>query len=120
MSEATGHAEGQDMILKDNTTKHDVGMVGVEGVTTHADLRLDMVNHPPHYTTHPSGVEQIQVSQFMSFCLGNVIKYIFRADLKNNAIEDLKKAQFYLDREIKLRGNSVKPKCHSENARESK
>ena len=36
----------------------------------------------------------------MSFCLGNVIKYVWRADHKSDAIEDLKKARFYLDREI--------------------
>ena len=101
MSEATGHAEGQDMILKDNTATHDVGMVDIDWCR--GTQSPDMVNHPPHYTSHPSGVEQIQVSQFMSFCLGNVIKYIFRADLKNNALEDLKKAQFYLNREIELR-----------------
>ena len=39
----------------------------------------------------------------MSFNLGNAIKYIWRADLKNNAIEDLEKARWYLDREIQKR-----------------
>jgi hypothetical protein len=39
----------------------------------------------------------------MGFCLGNAIKYIWRADLKGSAIEDLKKARFYIDREIALR-----------------
>ncbi len=60
----------------------------------------DMVNHPPHYKAHPSGVECIQITEHMNFNLGNAIKYIWRADLKGNAVEDLKKAQFYLDREI--------------------
>src|SRR5581483_2936486 len=40
----------------------------------------DMVNHPPHYTSHPSGVECIQVTEHMNFCLGNAIKYLWRAD----------------------------------------
>ena len=39
----------------------------------------------------------------MGFCLGNAVKYIWRADLKHDAIEDLKKARFYLDREIARR-----------------
>ncbi|NKW33724.1 DUF3310 domain-containing protein [Rhodococcus hoagii] len=60
----------------------------------------DAVNHPGHYTSHPSGVECIQITEHMSFCLGNAIKYIWRADLKGNAIEDLRKARWYVDREI--------------------
>ncbi|NKR22024.1 DUF3310 domain-containing protein, partial [Rhodococcus hoagii] len=65
-----------------------------------SDHAADPVNHPGHYTSHPSGVECIQVTEHMSFCLGNAIKYIWRADLKGNAIEDLQKARWYVDREI--------------------
>lgn len=61
---------------------------------------VDMVNHPPHYTSHPSGVECIDVVEHLNFCLGNAVKYIWRAGLKGDALEDLKKARFYLDREI--------------------
>ena len=63
----------------------------------------DPVNHPAHYTGHPSGVECIAIVQHMGFCLGNVLKYVWRADLKGNAIEDLEKARFYLDLEIARR-----------------
>ncbi|WIC40287.1 hypothetical protein SEA_HOLLIDAY_93 [Gordonia phage Holliday] len=63
----------------------------------------DAVNHPQHYTDHPSGVECIQITEHMGFCLGNAIKYIWRADLKGNAIEDLEKARWYLEREIRRR-----------------
>lgn len=63
----------------------------------------DMVNHPPHYTAHPSGVECIEITEHMNFCLGNALKYIWRAELKGHDVEDLKKAVFYLDREIKRR-----------------
>jgi hypothetical protein len=56
--------------------------------------------NPPHYQAHPSGVECIQITEHMNFCLGNAIKYIWRAGLKNNAIEDLRKARWYIDREI--------------------
>lgn len=60
----------------------------------------DPVNHPIHYTSHPSGIECIEITEHMSFCLGSVVKYLWRAGLKGCAIEDLKKARFYLDREI--------------------
>lgn len=60
----------------------------------------DYVNHPPHYTSHPSGVECIDVVEHMNFNLGNAIKYIWRAGLKGDAREDLQKARFYINREI--------------------
>jgi len=72
---------------------------------TIGDIIKDTVNHPPHYTAHPSGVECIQITEHMNFCLGNAVKYIWRADLKHDAIEDLKKAVWYVNREIKRREN---------------
>ena len=63
----------------------------------------DPVNSPKHYTSHPSGIECIQITEGMSFCLGNAIKYIWRADLKENAMQDLEKAKWYIDREISRR-----------------
>ncbi len=48
----------------------------------------DAVNHPKHYTAHPSGVECIQITRHMNFCLGNAMKYIWRAGLKGDAVED--------------------------------
>jgi len=65
----------------------------------------DPVNHPKHYTDHPSGIECIQITEHMGFCLGNAIKYIWRADLKNDAIEDLEKAKWYIERELAKRRN---------------
>lgn len=62
----------------------------------------DPVNHPSHYTQHPSGVEVIEITEHMNFCLGNAIKYILRCDHKGG-IEDLQKARWYIDREIKRR-----------------
>jgi len=65
------------------------------------NLLSDPVNHPSHYLSHPSGLECIQVTEHMNFCLGNAVKYIWRAGLKSNsAIEDLQKACWYLEREI--------------------
>jgi hypothetical protein len=60
----------------------------------------DMVNHPPHYISHPSGIETIQITEHMNFCLGNAIKYILRSELKGKQVEDLKKAVWYIEREI--------------------
>ena len=64
---------------------------------------IDPVNHPKHYTEHPSGVECITITEHMGFNLGNAVKYIWRADLKNNTIEDLKKSLWYIQREIMKR-----------------
>lgn len=66
----------------------------------------DPVEKPKHYNSHPSGVECIQVTEHFNFCLGNAIKYIWRAGQKVDALEDLKKARWYLDREIKQREKS--------------
>lgn len=62
----------------------------------------DPVDHPSHYTAHPSGVECITITEHMNFNLGNAIKYIWRAGLKDskNHHEDLKKAAWYVAREI--------------------
>lgn len=55
---------------------------------------VDMVNHPPHYTSHVSGVECIDIARHLSGDWFNVFKYVFRADLKNG-FQDLEKAEFY-------------------------
>lgn len=75
---------------------------------------VDMVNHPPHYkgcgTCHHCGgdIEVIDVTEGMNFVLGNAAKYILRADKKFDAIEDLKKAVWYLNREIENREKNAK------------
>lgn len=63
----------------------------------------DMVNHPKHYTSDPSGVECIDVVRHRNYNIGNAMKYLWRAGLKNEDkhIEDLKKAIFYITDEIK-------------------
>ena len=66
------------------------------------------VNHPPHHNTHPSGIECIDVVEHMSFNVGNVIKYLWRADEKGSPIEDLEKAAWYLNREIDKRKKQTK------------
>lgn len=69
---------------------------------TKLQITVDQVNHPEHYTNHPSGIEAIQITRHMNFNLGNAIKYIWRAGLKdkNKTIQDLEKAIFYIKDEI--------------------
>ena len=63
--------------------------------------------NPNHYKSHPSGIECIQITEHMGFCLGNAVKYIWRADLKHDdgGVEDLLKAEWYIKREIQRRTN---------------
>lgn len=65
-------------------------------------MTTDNVNHPQHCTSHPSGVECIDITEHMNFCIGNAVKYLWRADLKNG-VEDLQKAVWYINREISRR-----------------
>ncbi len=62
-----------------------------------------MVNSPPHYTSHPSGIEAIDICEHTGFNVGSAMKYLWRAGLKFDTIEDLEKAQWYLNREIQKR-----------------
>ena len=67
-------------------------------------IKPDPVNNPPHYTT--GGIETIDFieAKKLNYNIGNVVKYLTRADHKGNKLEDLRKAQWYLTREI----NSLK------------
>lgn len=67
-------------------------------------IQHDAVNHPKHYTSHPSGVECITITEHYNFCVGNAIKYLWRNGLKadegSSSVKDLKKAIWYINREI--------------------
>lgn len=65
----------------------------------------DPVNHPDHYTwlKDAIGVEVIDITELFNFNLGNALKYLLRHERKGNAVEDLSKAIFYLDREVRRR-----------------
>lgn len=63
----------------------------------------DSVEHPAHYTSHPSGVECIQIAEHFPFNVGNAIKYLWRAGLKGDSVEDLRKCAWYVNREIARR-----------------
>lgn len=68
----------------------------------------DPVHHPSHYTWLPGGLEVIDVTENFNFCLGNALKYIMRAGHKDDPIQDLRKAIWYLDREIKRREENTR------------
>lgn len=73
------------------------------------DTTDDNVNHPKHYTSHPSGIECIEITRHYCFAIGNAIKYLWRAGLKKDSsledrqkeIEDLEKAIWYIKDRIK-------------------
>lgn len=70
-------------------------------VTSAQSIHADMVNHPPHYKK--GGIETIDFieAKQLPYNLGNVVKYVTRAEHKGAAVEDLRKAQWYLSREIR-------------------
>ncbi len=63
-------------------------------------MPIDKINHPPHYTTGSIETIDFIEDKNLGVHLGNVVKYISRADHKGSKLEDLKKAQWYLNREI--------------------
>jgi hypothetical protein len=71
----------------------------------------DKINHPEHYTSL-DGIECIQVTEHFNFCRGNAIKYIWRSGLKTRTteIEDLRKAQWYIKRELARLTEGTQPK----------
>lgn len=67
---------------------------------------MNAVDHPDHYNKHPSGVECITIVEHFGFNIGNAIKYLWRADHKADAIQDLEKALWYVKREIERRSRN--------------
>ena len=78
----------------------------------------DSVNNPKHYTSHPSGVECIEIAEMLPFNLGNALKYLWRAGKKLDEVEDIKKAVFYLRRQansLTSLQNFVEKHCLAQN-----
>lgn len=63
----------------------------------------EMVDHPKHYNEHPSGVECIEIVRHMNFNIGNAVKYLWRCGMKDDEIQELEKAKWYIEDEIKRR-----------------
>jgi len=62
---------------------------------------FDPVTKPRHYNIHPSGVQAIEITEHMNFCIGNAVKYLMRAGIKTeDPTEDLRKSVWYIEREI--------------------
>lgn len=73
----------------------------------------DSVNHPKHYTSHKSGVECIDITEHLNFCIGNAMKYLWRVDDKGDPIENLQKAKWYIEREIYRREKKTMPEINA-------
>lgn len=86
--------------------EHELDLVGT---IIDEPISPSAVNHPSHYTSHPSGIECIDITRHYCFSIGNAIKYLWRAGLKTDAaltskekeIEDLQKAIWYINDRIK-------------------
>lgn len=65
--------------------------------------RKEEVDHPAHYNSHPSGVEAIDVIEDLPFNIGTAIKYLFRRGHKGSLLTDLRKAHWYVERELARR-----------------
>lgn len=80
-----------------------------------SEYGYDPVDRPKHYLEHPSGVQCIEIAEHHNFCIGNVLKYVWRAGGKDgvDGVEDLRKAAWYLQREIGRRVNEVTTGCNS-------
>lgn len=74
--------------------------------TDKSTFQEDVVNKPKHYNVGIEPIEAIE-SWKLGYNLGNVIKYVARADHKGKRIEDLKKARWYLDREINKNESNI-------------
>lgn len=86
-------------IIDDDGKYQDYSSIRFKKVDNMDKNQDNTINHPNHYTEHKSGIECIDVVEHMQFNLGNAIKYIWRHE-KKNGVEDLKKAIWYLEREI--------------------
>lgn len=73
---------------------------------------MDVINHPVHYTDHPTGIECIDVIEEMAYNVGAAIKYLWRVDLKDEPIENLEKAKWHIQREIERRQRQLAKRAY--------
>lgn len=93
----------------DCTREERIAFQSKYGLNLSKPVEDDNVNHPKHYTSHPSGVECIEITRHYCFAIGNAIKYLWRAGLKSEQgmedtakeIQDLEKAVWYINDRIK-------------------
>lgn len=95
-----GKGIGKAFILHNlEEVKGDDNTVKLKPHGQYGSSEKDAVN-PQHYKSHPSGIECIEITRHMNFNLGNTFKYIWRAGMKDDVLQELKKAQWYLQDEI--------------------
>ena len=92
--------------------------------TTGKDLDIEVIDHPPHYNHHPSGVEAIEICRHLNFNIGNAFKYVYRMGAKyppeqrrEGSIKDLKKALWYIDDELKTNPKKINAPVHKAQAK---
>ena len=92
--------DAYDEVTKADTLDYDDMEYSPHVNVTHTAIEHDPVNHPNHYTV--GGIETIDFieAKGLNYNLGNVVKYMTRADHKGNKVEDLQKALWYLNREL--------------------
>lgn len=70
------------------------------------DIKLgaaeDVVNQPKHYTSHPSGIECIEISKYLSGCLAQAFQYVWRCGQKDDPVQELRKAIWFIDAELSI------------------
>lgn len=107
----TGSTEDATVVPKLGTTQDFMDGAPTTSVDTensdNSENPDDLVNHPPHYNTGKIEVIDVIEGWGLDFCLGNTVKYIARAKHKGKEIEDLKKAKWYLDKEVEILENRL-------------
>lgn len=101
--------EARNTLLSEIKDLRDIVFNNLTDTKEEDNKEHDAVNHPKHYTSHPSGVECIEITRHYTFDIGNAIKYLWRAGLKKEQglsdiekeIEDCKKAIWYINDHIK-------------------
>jgi len=92
--------KSQTLLLPNSSVEVKPAKQRMQSAERITEVQVDPINHPPHYKV--GGIETIDFieAKGLDYNLGNVVKYITRADHKGNKLEDLRKAQWYLTREI--------------------
>jgi hypothetical protein len=102
-----GYSAGCDLLLRGPEAAKEPGRPPAPGPAG-SGTDHDSVNHPKHYNANPSGIEAIDVIEHLPFNIGTAMKYLWRCGLKGDAIEDLRKSAWYIDREIARREKETK------------
>jgi hypothetical protein len=99
-AERVDHVKNLLNVVSNNSVRRRIQGWNPDDNPNYLVRQVDVVNHPPHYKV--GGIEVIDFieSKGLTYNLGNVVKYVSRADHKGNKLEDLKKAQWYLNREV--------------------